>query len=134
MRTIRLNEDAKDTLLGKKVIAVGDDYIQLDNGTRIYLDEYEIDMLGGEPTSYKFARVCDVSGEGMNSGWVFEDSMKYAKTQADALSLVQDLGYNCLLDAYNSDVCYYTEWPEVDPDEWYVCDNADGKNPKKVYN
>jgi hypothetical protein len=49
MKTSRISEDAKKSLVNKRIISVGDDYIQLDNGSRIYLDESEIEMLGSEP-------------------------------------------------------------------------------------
>ena len=34
----------------------------------------------------KYARQCDVTGEGMNSGWVFGDGAFYAKYEKDALA------------------------------------------------
>jgi hypothetical protein len=49
MDTVKLSQDTKEELIGKKIIAVGDNYIALDNGCRIYLDEDEINMLGSEP-------------------------------------------------------------------------------------
>jgi hypothetical protein len=53
MKAIKLSDDAKLNLNGKRIIAVGDDYITLDDGCRIYLDESEIDMLGSEPIETK---------------------------------------------------------------------------------
>jgi hypothetical protein len=45
MTTIKLTEEAKESLIGRKIIEVGDNYIVLDNGCRIYLDESELEML-----------------------------------------------------------------------------------------
>lgn len=45
MNTTTLNEKAKDSLIGREIIAVGDNYLVLDNGCRIYLDESEIESL-----------------------------------------------------------------------------------------
>ena len=49
MKTSRISEDAKKSLVNKRIISIGDDYIELTNGLRIYLDENEIEMLGSEP-------------------------------------------------------------------------------------
>jgi hypothetical protein len=34
----------------------------------------------------KYARQCDVTGEGMNAGWVFGDGVFYTKYEKDALA------------------------------------------------
>jgi len=45
MNTIIFLEETKQSLIGKKIITVGDDYIELDNGCRIYISEDEINFL-----------------------------------------------------------------------------------------
>jgi hypothetical protein len=45
MNTIKLTEEAKESLVGKKIIDAGDNYIVLEDGCRIYLEESEIEML-----------------------------------------------------------------------------------------
>jgi hypothetical protein len=42
MKIAKLTAEASQMLIGKKIISTGDDYITLDNGCRIYLDEDEI--------------------------------------------------------------------------------------------
>ena len=34
----------------------------------------------------KYARVCDITGEGMNEGWVWGDGVFYTKYEKDTLS------------------------------------------------
>jgi len=41
----KLTEQAKQMLTGRRIHEVGDDYITLDNGHRIYLTEEEIESL-----------------------------------------------------------------------------------------
>ncbi len=45
MTTIKISEEAKQGLIGKKIIEVGYNWIKLDNGCIIYLEESEIEML-----------------------------------------------------------------------------------------
>ena len=54
MDTIRLSKETKRGLIGKKIIDCGDNYIKLDNGCCIYLDESEIDNLGSEKIEREF--------------------------------------------------------------------------------
>lgn len=75
----------------------------------------------------KFARRCDVTGKGMNEGYlVFGD---YAKDLLSADILAQKHGYNNFTEAHeedeNQDSCYWTEWDEIDEDDYY---DADGNN------
>ena len=60
----------------------------------------------------KFARQCSVTGEGMNEGWCFGDGQDYAKYEAGALKLAKEYGYDNINDAYEDDVCYWTEWED----------------------
>ena len=45
MTNTHLNEPSVEMLTGRKIASVGNDYIQLDNGIRIYLAEDEIKHL-----------------------------------------------------------------------------------------
>jgi hypothetical protein len=45
MNVTKLSEEAKNSLIGREIISVGDNYLVLDNGCRIYLDESEIESL-----------------------------------------------------------------------------------------
>lgn len=62
----------------------------------------------------KFARQCDITGEGMNEGWVLGDGQDYAKYEAGAIELARQYGYESLEDAFNDDVCYWTSWEDED--------------------
>jgi hypothetical protein len=48
----------------------------------------------------------------MNSGWVVNDGEEYYSTERLALKRVKELGYDNLIDAFNDDVCYWTEWED----------------------
>jgi kynurenine formamidase len=45
MTTTTITQETAEFLVGKKIIEVGTNYIKLDNGLRIYLDESEIEDL-----------------------------------------------------------------------------------------
>lgn len=72
----------------------------------------------------KFARRCDITGRGMNEGYVFGDGEQYACDEESALQIAQQYGYDNLDDAFEDDAYYYTEWDEVDEDEWYDEDGS----------
>ena len=55
-------------------------------------------------------RVCSKTGEIMNAGWYFETTDKYFKYEQDALEHAKELNYSSIIEAYEDDVCYYTEW------------------------
>lgn len=61
-----------------------------------------------------FARKCDITGEGMNEGWVFGDGEQYAKNESDALIIAKSYGYESLQEAYDDDCGYWTEWEDDD--------------------
>lgn len=67
----------------------------------------------------KFARRCDITGRGMNEGYVFGDGEQYACDKASALQIAQQYGYDNLDDAYKDYVYYYSEWSKYDIDEEY---------------
>lgn len=87
----------------------------------------------------KFARKCDVTGKGMNEGYVWGEGSFYTSTLditikelrsdindgaydfdeigADELLKMSD---NDLLEyAYDNDVLYFTQWEEVDEDFFF---------------
>jgi hypothetical protein len=90
--------------------------------------------------TFKFARKCDVTGEGMNEGWVIGGGDSYIKYEADALAYAKEQGYDSIDALYescqdedeigDSDAFYYTEW-EDDEDEWggyYESLHEDGRD------
>lgn len=76
----------------------------------------------------KFARRCDVTGRGMNEGYVFGDGEMYASDKQSAIKLAEKYGYDNLVDAYDDGLCYYTEWEEIDDDEEYYDENGNEYN------
>lgn len=96
----------------------------------------------------KFARCCDVTGRGMNEGWVWGEGTYYTSTKevtiAELRSDIQDgaydfdeVGSDALLKlsddqllqyAYDNDVLYYTEWEELDDDVYYDADGNEYEN------
>lgn len=70
-----------------------------------------------------YARKCDITGQGMNEGWCFGDGEQYAATEDAALKIAKSLGYESLQEAYEDDVCYYTEW-EDDDHQYEVVDGT----------
>jgi len=82
----------------------------------------------------KFARRCDITGRGINEGYVFGDGELYFAEKEDLINhlrtlewedadgnLSQDLtnDEDILEFFYNEDAYYFTEWDEVDEDEYY---------------
>jgi hypothetical protein len=45
MTTAKLSAEAKDMLVGRTIYSAGDNWIKLDNGLVIYLDDSEIEHL-----------------------------------------------------------------------------------------
>ena len=62
----------------------------------------------------EYARQCTSTNIGMNSGWVIYDGEEYYSTEELALKRVKELGYDSIDEAYDDDVCYWTEWEEQD--------------------
>lgn len=66
-----------------------------------------------------FARRCDVTGQGMNEGWVTESFyLWYFANEEDAVKWVLANGYDSLDDAYEDEAVYWTAW-EDDEDKQY---------------
>ena len=68
----------------------------------------------------KFARICSVTGEGMNDGYVYRDGEMYFKYESDLVAHLRsqdesssDLSDEFILsEAYELEEYYYTEWEE----------------------
>lgn len=93
--------------------------IRDENGVRVdtssYESIYEHSTIGSayeyfNPKPILYARKCDVTGEGMNNGWVFCDGEKYAKNESDAISVALEYGCESLNEAYENEICYWTMW------------------------
>lgn len=66
-----------------------------------------------------YNRRCDVTGKGMNEGWVFGNGEMYVKYRCDAEKVaIQNYSMEDLDDAYNNGICYYTTWSESDKKEF----------------
>jgi hypothetical protein len=70
-------------------------------------------------TTEKFARICSATNEGMNEGYLFEESLMYFIDEEDAERYAIELGYADLGEAYDDDAYCYTEWDAEDEREWY---------------
>jgi hypothetical protein len=66
-----------------------------------------------------YVRKCDVTGKGMNQGWLFGDGY-YVAEESDALEYCIENGYSSIQEAFDDDFGYYTEWTVEDAwDETY---------------
>jgi hypothetical protein len=45
MTTAKLSAEAKDILVGRTILSAGDNWIKLDNGIVIYLEDSEVESL-----------------------------------------------------------------------------------------
>mgnify|MGYP003117980115 CR=1 FL=1 len=93
--------------------------------------------------SKKYARKCDVTGEGMNEGYCIQDGLMYIKYEKDMIKHIREvekkgnLEYDkdisegrltddfLLNDYYNSEYYYWTEWEELDEDYHYLEDGTE---------
>ena len=60
--------------------------------------------------SKKYARKCDVTGEGMNEGYCINDGEMYIKNKSEMLKHIESVGYKTLDEAFNDEYYYWTEW------------------------
>jgi hypothetical protein len=77
----------------------------------------------------KFARKCDATGRGMNRGYVVGDGELYFSEEQDLIEWLKDVAKEERLEFesdelmmehyYVDELYYYTEWEEIDDDEWY---------------
>jgi len=71
----------------------------------------------------KYARQCDVTGEGMNNGFVICDGdmyIKYEKHMSEHIT--KDTDYASMEEAYEDDYYYYTEWDDSDCEDDFQFD------------
>ena len=73
----------------------------------------------------KYARKCEITGEGMNEGFVFGDGAGYCKYEKDALIMAKKEGFKTLEEAYKSGAYYWTEWEDKEDYQYYVNDFGD---------
>ena len=63
----------------------------------------------------KYARKCDVTGQGMNAGFCICDGAMYIKSEKHMSEhITNDTDYASLEEAYDDDYYYYTEWEDED--------------------
>lgn len=109
----------------------------VNNGTmgELELEQMEIaddDVEITDPTKkYRFARVCSVTGCGMNEGWVVCDGVIYFSNEEDAIKWCTDNGYASIDEAYEDDAIYYTAW-EDECDYFYESEHEDGRDAVEV--
>jgi hypothetical protein len=80
----------------------------------------------------KFARVCDITNEGMNEGYCIGDELMYIKHEKDFVQHLKDIKFSDeeLTDeelvelAYEEEYYYWTEWEELDDDYYYLEDGT----------
>jgi hypothetical protein len=88
----------------------------------------------------KFASKCSVTGKGMNTGWVWKDGEAYYSKQEFLIEpikkvlresdewnekRIEQASEDELVQwAYDNEICYYTEWEEVDEDGYYLEDGT----------
>ena len=79
----------------------------------------------------KFARRCDATGKGINEGYVFGDGELYFSEEKHLIDHLKSRGGMdglsdefILKEAYDQEEYYYTEWEEIDDDEWYDADGS----------
>lgn len=72
----------------------------------------------------KFARKCDITGEGMNEGYCICDGEKYIKGDFDMLQHITDeTEYKTMDEAYGEGYYYHTKW-EDESDYQFVVKNG----------
>jgi hypothetical protein len=85
----------------------------------------------------RFARRCDATGRGINEGYVVGDGELYFSEEKHLIDHLREYDWidsngksskdieddaKLMEFFYNEDYYYYTEWDEVDEDEWYDAD------------
>jgi len=84
----------------------------------------------------KYARRCDATGKGINEGYVVGEGALSFGSEEDLLYHLRELDWedsngekskdlevdHLLEYFFNESYYYYTEWDEVDEDEWYDAD------------
>ncbi len=115
------------------MVANGDmSVLESEQGDETYSEYFVVDKSVVEPSPYNFwedggnqdgkeyARKCDITGEGMNKGWVADDGDKYFKYETDAIAHCRDAWGLSLEEAFATDSIYYTDWSEDESDYEYI--------------
>jgi hypothetical protein len=67
----------------------------------------------------KYARRCDITGEGMNEGYIVDEGMMHVKYEKDLIALLRSWGVDeenelsdeyILAESYKLEEYYWTEW------------------------
>ena len=67
----------------------------------------------------KYARQCDITGEGMNEGYIVGDGFMHIKYEKDLIALIRSWGVDennelsddfILNESYENEEYYWTEW------------------------
>ena len=68
----------------------------------------------------KYARKCDITGEGMSEGWVADNGVMYFANEEDALQWCVECGYKDIQEAYDEEAIYWTDWYGDESDWMYI--------------
>jgi len=72
----------------------------------------------------KFARKCDITGEGMNEGYCILDGQMYIKGDFAMLKhITENTEYKTIEEAYEDEYYYHTEW-DAEEDAQYIIKNG----------
>lgn len=84
---------------------------------------------------FKFARQCNATNRGINQGYVVGDGELYFSEEKHLVEWLRSRGgmdglsdEYILAEAYQLEEYYFTEWEELDEDEWYESDHEDGRD------
>ena len=92
---------------------------------------------------FKFARQCDATKNGINEGYCFGNGEMYFSTREHLVAHLRTIEWeNCngnlstdsttdnewLNFFYDEEMYYYTEWEELNEDEWYESEYEDGRD------
>jgi hypothetical protein len=88
------------------------------------------------PTHKLYPRKCDITGEGMDSGFCIQDGSLYVKYETDMIVHLREVDaldqeWTLLSDeqmieaSYESGYHYFTDWEELDSDVNYTIDGVE---------
>jgi hypothetical protein len=84
---------------------------------------------------FKFARQCNATNRGINQGYVVGDGELYFSEEKYLVEWLRSRGgmdglsdEYILAESYQLEEYYFTEWEELDEDEWYESDHEDGRD------
>ena len=70
------------------------------------------------PEHLRAPRYCSLTHQPMFEGWCIADGAMYIKDMDDALAHVISEGWENLEQAYEDDYMYWTDWYEIDEEDW----------------